>query len=362
MFRAKRQPAPFFRMPGSPFNPATGERAPLSPYPVTGTTLATFQVIGDDPTDPNTADLHDDYLVCRGFEATADPHFRFLHDPYTAPETTPISVAKPYSLRGTFPYTRGQVIVAARIHTRLGENQGVAATSTGHPANLDEEIELLTDDNGVAVSWLAIESAPSTTNNHVVLYFETSADRSLSNDYLLGTNLVAMTGTAPSAPLTIYDEDFMFPRALAGGHGIAVYDETNARYQCVFVEQQCLLGRAQINTTGGMSGSVDELVPIDNFQDLGMAPFNLLPATLPTQAINRQRHRGRDNQYVILAWDDVHEQWLIIDVEKQQAIQLFDIRYSANKIQVKQAYAAVESDEDLSALTWTDKITTTTCP
>src|SRR5688572_9320013 len=119
MLRKRRQPAPNFRMPGAPFNPATGERAPLGAYPPRGTTLALFQVVGDDPQDPDTADTHDNYVVCRGYEADADPNFRYLHDPYTKPDTTPINVAKPYSLRGTFPYTQGQVIVAARIKNRL---------------------------------------------------------------------------------------------------------------------------------------------------------------------------------------------------------------------------------------------------
>lgn len=160
MFRKRRQPAPFFRMPGAPFNPATGERAPLGRAPVTGTSLATFQVIGDDPNDGDQADNHDNYIVCRGFEVTNDPSFRFLFDPYTAENSSPISVAKPYPIRGTFPYVRGQIVVAARIRTRLGENQGIAATFIGQPSSLDEEIGLLADDNGVSIAWLDLGLFP----------------------------------------------------------------------------------------------------------------------------------------------------------------------------------------------------------
>lgn len=146
-------------MPGSPYNPATGERAPLGPYPPLGTTLALFQVVGDDPLDPDTADTHDNYVVCRGYEADSDPTFRYLHDPYTKPDTTPINVAKPYSVRGTFPYAQGQVIVAARIKNRLGYNAGKAAT-IGQPEDLSDELSLLTDANGVGIAWLDLGTTP----------------------------------------------------------------------------------------------------------------------------------------------------------------------------------------------------------
>ena len=160
MFRKKRQPAPFFRQPGAPFNPATGDHATLGQYPGKGTTLALFQVIGDDPADPTTQDTHDNYVVCRGYEADNDPTFRFLHDPYTAPATTPINVAKPYSVRGTFPYEQGQVIVAARIRGKLGFNPGKAETTVGQPADLDEETVLLTDDDDVGIAWMDIGTSP----------------------------------------------------------------------------------------------------------------------------------------------------------------------------------------------------------
>jgi hypothetical protein len=152
MERKRYKPAPFFNMPGAPFNPATGENAGLGPLPGRGTTLAMFQVVEED--------THDNYVVCRGHEADADPYFRYLHDPYTVPTTTPINVAKPYALRGTFPYELGQVIVAARIKGKLGYNQGKAVT-VGQPADLDEVISLLTDDADVGISWLDISPPPA---------------------------------------------------------------------------------------------------------------------------------------------------------------------------------------------------------
>ncbi len=160
MFRKKRQPAPYFRMPGDPFNPVTGQRAQTGLPQTPGTILATFQVIGDDPEDETTEDTHDNYVVCRGFEPQIDPFFRYLHDPKTKPDTKSIKVAKPYDVRGTHPYRQGQVIVAARIATRLGFNQGKSKTTVGFPEDLDEEIEILKDDDDVAIAWLDIVTVP----------------------------------------------------------------------------------------------------------------------------------------------------------------------------------------------------------
>lgn len=160
MFRKRRIPAPHFGIPGAPFNPVTGQRAQMNPQATPGTILATFQVIGDDPDDEATQDTHENYVVCRGFEPQIDPFFRYLHDPKTKPDTTSIKVAKPYAVRGTYPYKQGQILVAARILTRLGANQGKAVTSVGHPADLDEQAELLLDDDDVAIAWLDISTAP----------------------------------------------------------------------------------------------------------------------------------------------------------------------------------------------------------
>jgi len=159
MYRRKREPAPFFRQPGAPFNPTTGQHAQLTPFPVKGTVLSLFQVVA--------ADTHDNYVACRGYEAEADPEFRYLHDPHTVATTTPINVAKPYSLRGTFPYELGQVIVAARIKGHLGYNPGKAVT-VGQPADLNEAISKLTDDAGVSIAWLDIGAPPSATKSYLL--------------------------------------------------------------------------------------------------------------------------------------------------------------------------------------------------
>lgn len=208
MFRKRRQPAPFFRMPGQPFNPATGENALLGAYPHGGTTLALFQVIGDDPNDPETADTHDNYVVCRGYEADHDPYFRYLHDPYTKEDTTPINVAKPYSLRGTFPYSSGQVIVAARIKHRLGYNPGKAETTVGQPADLDEEVVLLMDDDDVGISWLDVGTPEPSVVCRSILNVDDSSDPAFLELEGWGPTWLTNsppTGAMPSVTLSAQD-------------------------------------------------------------------------------------------------------------------------------------------------------------
>jgi len=161
MLRKKRQPGPFFHMPGAPFAPIKGEDSPLGRHALKGTTLALFQVVA--------GDTHDNYVECRGYEVDVDPTFTHIHDPYAFPSTTPINVAKPYGVRGTFPYTLGQVIVAARIFTKFGFTPGKAATTVGQPADLDEAIGILLDDAGTAISWMDLSTSPGLVIHRGVL-------------------------------------------------------------------------------------------------------------------------------------------------------------------------------------------------
>jgi len=100
-------------------------------------------------------DTHQDYVVCRGY----DPRIRkFIDYDEEDLENKPgIPVGKPYGKRSTGKYQVGQVFAAAIPVTRIGETPGVAATSQGHPADLDELIEILYDDDGVVVTWLLLD-------------------------------------------------------------------------------------------------------------------------------------------------------------------------------------------------------------
>jgi len=151
MLRKHKQPTPGFKLP-SPHNPVTGARASLKVdgvFPYT----AMMQVA--------EADTHDDYLVCRGFDVRIG---KFCAS---------ISVAKPMSSRQAGVYTVGQIFPAilplqtsnpspSSVPWRVGQNPGVSATSEGHPADLDEEVGFLKDDDEVYVAWQILDGGQNT--------------------------------------------------------------------------------------------------------------------------------------------------------------------------------------------------------
>jgi hypothetical protein len=108
-----------------------------------------MQIIGDDETETNE-DTHDNYVVCRGF----DPETRKFYDN--------LKVAKPYGVRGTFPYQLAEVYPAIKARTALGDTPGVSATTTGQPADLDEEVEILKDDDDNPIAWLLLDASGMT--------------------------------------------------------------------------------------------------------------------------------------------------------------------------------------------------------
>lgn len=146
MRRKRASPAPAFRQP-APFDPTTGQYAPIGRQGILSR-CAMMQIVGDDETVTNE-DTHDDYVVCRGF----DPETRKFYDS--------LNVAKPYGIRGTNPYQLAEVYPAIKPKTALGDTSGVAATTTGHPANLAEEVEILKDDDENPIAWLLL-TAPDT--------------------------------------------------------------------------------------------------------------------------------------------------------------------------------------------------------
>lgn len=139
--RKRKNPTPNFKMP-PPYNPMTGERADLIARGVVSR-VAMMQVIGDDETVANE-DTHDNYVICRGYDPETK---KFYHS---------IAVAKPYGVRGTYPYRLGQLFAAMKASTRIGDNCGVSATTIGQPADLDEVIDPLLDDDLKPIYWLDI--------------------------------------------------------------------------------------------------------------------------------------------------------------------------------------------------------------
>ena len=153
MVRRRRTPiTPHFRIP-PPFNPLTGQFAALGQTPDL-TRVAMMQV--------SEEDTHDNYVVCRGY------------DPETKRFYNEVLVAKPYGQRGTGKsYQVGEIYAAVKAHTRLGDNSGKAAESTGHPEDLDEEVEILKDDdNEKPIAWLLLDSAEGDLRFELTATFE----------------------------------------------------------------------------------------------------------------------------------------------------------------------------------------------
>ncbi len=142
-WRKRRSPAPAFRQP-APYDPRKGRYARVGVEGILSR-VAMMQVVGDDETVANE-DTHDNYVLCRGY----DPETRkFYHS---------VACGKPYGLRGTNPYQLAEVIPAIKVMTRIGETPGVAETTVGHPADLDETIEILKDDAGHPIAWLLLDT------------------------------------------------------------------------------------------------------------------------------------------------------------------------------------------------------------
>jgi hypothetical protein len=148
MFRKRRQPTPHFRLP-PPFNPMQAEEHKLLvpgifPY------CAMMQIAAED--------TEDDYVWCRGYDVRDN---RFVDYPPGIP------VAKPFGNRLAGVYEIAEIhpaflplqtecSIPVDVPWRVGQNPGVSETTQGHPADLDETVEIMYVD-GVAVSWMLID-------------------------------------------------------------------------------------------------------------------------------------------------------------------------------------------------------------
>lgn len=149
MKRKRRTPSPGFRLP-PPFQPLTGERAPLDVAGVYAH-CAMMQIAAED--------THEDYVICRGY----DPRIRrfFDYDAADLANKPGLPVGKPYGSRTAGVYTVGQVFPAMIPLTRIGQTPGVAETTQGHPADLDEDVEILYDEDDKAINYMLMDAPAS---------------------------------------------------------------------------------------------------------------------------------------------------------------------------------------------------------
>lgn len=201
----------------------------------------------------------------------------------------------------------------------------------------------------------------------LIVEFTVFADRDPGFGFLQGTLNYSFQHGNRQPPLldgviSVHDPAFMFKYALKGGHGYAIYNDELDRYEVIACEQRCFLARARVNDTGGFGDIVD--VTIDDFRAASPSPFDLVPETLPTKVFNRFGHRGRDNDVLLLAWDEVTNDWIIIDVQKKTQPVTIGLRLNAakTKIQAKEIDCALEYQDDPDdAARWVDKFDVGTC-
>lgn len=155
MLRKRKQPTPGFKLP-APFQPITGERAPLVvkgvfPY------VAMMQVAAED--------TERDYVLCRGFDVRIN---RFIDYAVGDDDKPGIPVAKPFGKRYAGAYRVAQIFPAilplqtdnpspSDVPWRVGQNPGVSTVTSGHPADLDEEVEALKDTGDIYINWMLLD-------------------------------------------------------------------------------------------------------------------------------------------------------------------------------------------------------------
>ncbi len=239
MFRQQKNFTAAFRLP-SPFNPSDGEHATLTPtgiYPY----CAMMQIAEED--------TEVDYVICRGF----DIRMRVFIDYESGNADKPgIPVAKPYGSRRTGAYEIGQIFPAvlplqtenaspSDVPWRVGQNPGVAATSEGHPADLDETVDELKTTGDIYIDWMLLDTGTSSTEFVELCLAENHPGQGIAFDAYLGTwdpssqDWTYGDGTSVKA----IDHRYGVPYPDAGATGIFTprqSDDHGTIYECVSLD------------------------------------------------------------------------------------------------------------------------------
>jgi len=238
VFKKRRMATPGFGH--VPFNPINGGHNDLRTpgiYPY----CAMMQVAAED--------TYDDYVVCRGFDVRM---LKFVDFEEGNADKPGISVAKPFGDRGaaadgqvTRKYRIGEIFPAflttqgaandtdsnyvppspTAVLWRVGQNPGVVTDGNefgGHPAELTDEVSILSDHNGKVINWMLIHAD---TDKHF---------RFQSQEDLTGESCEAcvfqMSGIGKHLA-TIYDPDGIFLDMAEGTKGLVFFQ--GGRYYIV---------------------------------------------------------------------------------------------------------------------------------
>jgi hypothetical protein len=149
-----------------------------------------------------------------------------------------------------------------------------------------------------------------------VVRFTLTADRSSGapDEALNATiNQYFLYGNDRLQRTTIYFRADMYPRALTGAKGYAVYNDFDDHYEAVVCDQQGTHATALLT-----QDACGTSVSIEDFTISSFWPFSLAPDPLPTTALNINAHCGRSGDIVKLVWLEYLEEWDVYDVTKHQ--------------------------------------------
>lgn len=200
----------------------------------------------------------------------------------------------------------------------------------------------------------------------LLMRFQTYADRPAAQAFIEGTwvRSYADGDLSPAANFTpsgaIHDPEFLFPRALAGGYGLAVYNNGLNRYEVVVCQQQCLYATATINQSDGITDTTLTNNVMTGFTAQSFSLFNQTPSPAPTLFDNPYKRFAKNGDSVVLAWFEATGKWVCIGVPKKKKKIVFDMRIKSDKsaIEVEHSDCGVEYNIDPA---WADKINLKKC-
>ena len=300
MWRKKATPAPAFKQP-APYSPVTGGHAPLGVPGIT-TRLTMAQVIEDD--------THDDYVVCQTWNLDTDPNCKYLM-------TSGVKIGKPYSLRGTFPYQVADILTVAKIRTSLGDTPGMASVSVGQPADLDEEIDILVDDDENPIAWMIVEGGSGGALTPRILYDDVAPGNTDKEAYPVQDDMTADTSADKVQVQNVFPGNF---RGYGASH--SGFDATTAAKIWTTPgpdgKEHIVTGKGLAKVLGG-AAIVDGSKNVTGFNGLYSMDGGQLPgvttltasSTPPVLVTGWTTNSGSDGT---LLWDEANQRYKIVDL------------------------------------------------
>jgi|GEM_PF-4553210 len=164
---------------------------------------------------------------------------------------------------------------------------------------------------------------------------------------------------SPGSTVTVYDDSNLFPRALSGAKGVAIYDGPNDKYRVVECQQQANALLATLNADMVETDATKAVTAVGvMFPAVGQ-----MPSSTSITAYNTFHLMASSGNTVLLLWDEANARWVIDQVPHVavSTITSWRVDTATMKLQYKKTKVIVAGayPEDAS---WTDAHTGTACP